>query len=71
MTDVSLLTAGLAGVAAVGANAFLEFTARFQRYVRIVELVNGGLLIAVGCLVFTNQFAWVSGHLGFLNGFVL
>jgi len=58
-------------VATLGLNAFLGFTARFQRYVRAVELINGGLLIAVGCLVFTNQLAWVSGHLGFLNGFVL
>ncbi len=58
-------------VAALGVNAFLGFTARFQRYVRAVELINGGLLIAVGCLVFTNQLAWVSGHLGFLNGFAL
>lgn len=57
--------------AALSVNAVLVFTARFQRYVRTVELVNGGLLIAVGCLVFTNQLAWVSGHLGFLNGFVL
>jgi cytochrome c-type biogenesis protein len=58
-------------VAALGTNAFLGFTARFQRYVRAIELINGGLLIAVGCPIFTNQLAWVSGRLGFLNRFVL
>lgn len=36
-----------------------------------VSLLTAGLLIAVGGLVFTNQLAWVSGHLSFLNGFVL
>ena len=58
-------------VSALGVNVVLVVMSRFQRYVRAVELVNGGLLIAVGCLVFTNQLAWVSGRLGFLNGFVL
>jgi cytochrome c-type biogenesis protein len=58
-------------VAALGVNVVLVVMTRFQRYVRAVELVNGGLLITVGGLVFTNQLAWVSGHLGFLNGFVL
>jgi len=58
-------------VAALGVNTFLGFMARFQRYGRAVELVNGGVLIAVGCLIFTNQLTWVSGRLGFLNGFVL
>jgi cytochrome c-type biogenesis protein len=58
-------------VAAFGVNVVLVVMTRFQRYVHAVELINGGLLIAVGCLVFTNQLAWVSGHLSFLNGFVL
>jgi cytochrome c-type biogenesis protein len=58
-------------VAALGVNVVLVVMTRFQRYVRAVELVNGVLLIAVDGLVFTNQLAWVSGHLGFLNGFVL
>jgi cytochrome c-type biogenesis protein len=74
MTLLAIYALGLGvpfPVAALGVNTFLGFTARFQRYVRAVELVNGGVLIAVGCLLFTNQLAWVSGHLGFLNGFVL
>ncbi len=58
-------------VAAFGVNVVLVVMTRFQRCVRAVELVNGGLLIVVGGLVFTNQLAWVSGHLSFLNGFVL
>jgi hypothetical protein len=36
-----------------------------------VEVVSGWLLIVVGLLVFTNQMAWLSGQLGFLNRFVL
>jgi cytochrome c-type biogenesis protein len=58
-------------LAALGINYLLAFTTRFRRYFRAVELVSGGLLIAVGILVFTNSMTWLSGQLTFLNRFVL
>lgn len=57
--------------AALGINTLLALMARFDRYCRPVEVVSGGLLIVVGLLVFTNQMAWLSGQLVFLNRFVL
>ena len=38
---------------------------------RKVELISGGLLVAVGALVMTNQLVTLNGYFSFLQGVVL
>jgi cytochrome c-type biogenesis protein len=42
-----------------GVNAFLQFFARYRRYVRWGEVLSALLLVAVGILVFTNRLTWL------------
>ncbi len=55
---------------ALGINQFLRFYQRFRRHLAAVEVASGGLLLAVGCLIFVNRLTWLSGKLSFLNAFV-
>ena len=48
-------------VAGLSIDAFFRFTARFKRHFRMIEVISGGLLIAVGILIFTNQITVLSG----------
>lgn len=50
-------------------NGFLSFYKKIRRYVHIVEVASGFLLLGVGFLIFTNRFLWLSGKLSFLNQF--
>ena len=55
---------------ALGISQFLRFYQKFRKYVQIVEVASGFLLLGIGFLIFTNQFLWLSGKLAFLNRFV-
>ena len=55
----------------VGIQAFSKFFARFRRYVRVVEILSGILLIAVGVLIFTDRLTLLAGYLDFFNRFSL
>lgn len=50
---------------------FLRFSAGFRRYLRVVEVVSGILLIAVGILVMTDRLSRLAQYLTFLNRFAL
>jgi cytochrome c-type biogenesis protein len=44
-------------------NHYFAAFARLHRHYRAIEIVSGGLLVAIGLLIFTNQFARVAGWL--------
>jgi cytochrome c-type biogenesis protein len=70
---LAIYSAGLAVpflLTALGINQFLGFYQRFRRHLHAVEVGSGVLLLAVGCLIFVNRLALLSGKLSFLNGFV-
>ena len=52
-------------------NQFLSFYTRFRRYMHAVEVGSGVLLVALGALILTGHFTWISSKLGFLNRFAL
>jgi len=51
--------------------AFLRFYQRFRKYLHMVEVISGVLLLLIGGLVFFNRLTWLSGKLAFLNKFSL
>lgn len=53
----------------VGINGFLSFYGKFRRYLQLVEVGSGVLLIVFGVLIFTRHFTVLSSYLGFLNRF--
>lgn len=55
----------------LGLNKFLSFYGRFKRHFQLVEMVSGALVIAVGVLIMTNQYARLAGWFSFLNRFAL
>ena len=70
---LAVYSAGLAIpflLTALGINQFLRFYQHFRRHLAAVEVASGGLLLAVGGLIFVNRLTWLSGKLGFLNRFV-
>ena len=71
---LAVYSAGLAVpflLTALGIGQFLRFYQRFRKYLHAVELLSGVLLLFVGCLVFVNKLAWLTGKLGFLKNAVL
>jgi len=48
---------------------FMAFYGWFRRYLHLVEVVSGVILIAIGILLVTGRFTWIAAHLGFLNRF--
>ena len=52
---------------AFGLGAFLAWLRRFRRYVRVVEWVSGGLLVAVGLLLVTGKFTLLASWLANLT----
>ncbi|MEI6131605.1 MAG: cytochrome c biogenesis protein CcdA [Bacillota bacterium] len=65
-----IYSAGLAIPFLLTALAIGSFSARlkrFSRYLPIVSIVSGALMIAMGVLVFTNLLTKVSGLIGFIN----
>lgn len=74
---VLLLTVYSAGLAvpflltALGLSQFLQFYKNFRKYLHVVELISGALLLFIGGLVFFNKLTWLTGKLGALNGVVL
>jgi cytochrome b subunit of formate dehydrogenase len=47
----------------------MRFYKNFRRYLHVVELFSGALLLFIGFLIFFNKLTWLSGKLTFLNRF--
>jgi cytochrome c-type biogenesis protein len=54
-------------LAALGVGRFLKVYQRFRKHLHTVEVCSGVLLLFVGILVFTNQLAFLSGKLNFIQ----
>ena len=48
---------------------FLSFSKGFRNSMRVVEVVGGAVMIVVGALILSNQFAVLSRYLTFLDRF--
>ena len=55
----------------LGLSTFMRFYQRFRKHLHTMEVCSGVLLIVLGLLLATNQFARLSGYLSFLNRFQL
>jgi len=53
----------------LGLSQFMNFYRGFRKHLHKVEVVSGCILIIIGALLVTNQFARLSGYLSFLNRF--
>jgi len=69
MQGVELLAAYSLGLgipfllAALAINQFFAAFARIRKHYHVVEVVSGGLLVAVGLLIFTNRFTIIAQYL--------
>ena len=57
--------------ASLGVQAFLKVFNRFRRYLRVVEILSGLLLLGIGLLIMANRLALLSQYLTFFNRFSL
>jgi len=49
--------------------AFLKFFSRFRKYLRVVEVLSGILLVAIGVLIFTGRLGALAQYLSVFNRF--
>src|SRR5436190_21608576 len=56
---------------ALGIERFLKFYGGFRRHMHALEVVSGGLLIALGILLIFGKFTLLSHYFSFLNRFAL
>jgi cytochrome c-type biogenesis protein len=67
---LAVYSAGLAVpfiLTALEMSRFLKFYQSFRKYLHVVELFSGALLLFIGGLVFMNKLAWLTGKLSFLD----
>jgi cytochrome c-type biogenesis protein len=58
-------------LAALGIERFMKFYGGFRRHMHAVEVVSGGLLMALGVLLVLGKFTLLARYFSFLNRFVL
>lgn len=56
---------------AIGINKFLALFKKIKRYLGILEIGTGIVLIALGLMIFTNKLILIPGYFSFLNKFAL
>jgi cytochrome c-type biogenesis protein len=56
---------------AIGINQFWRFFNRIKKYMRILEVTSGVIMVILGLLIFTNKLLLIPGLLPFLNKFAL
>ena len=56
---------------AIGINQFWRFFNRIKKYMRILEVGSGVIMVILGLLIFTNKLILIPGLLPFLNKFAL
>jgi len=56
---------------AMGINRFWRFFSRIKKYLRILEVGGGAVMVILGLMIFTNKLILIPGLLPFLNKFAL
>jgi cytochrome c-type biogenesis protein len=56
-------------ITSLGVARFLKWFARFRRYLRIVEILSGVLLIVIGLFIVADRLSWLARYLTMLDGF--
>ena len=56
---------------AVGIHRFWNFFGRIKKYLRILEVGGGAIMVILGLMIFTNKLILIPGLAPFLNRFVL
>ena len=56
---------------ALGINRFWRFFSRIKKYLRILEVGGGAVMVILGLMIFTNKLILIPGLLPFLNKFAL
>ena len=56
---------------AMGINRFWSFFSRIKKYIRILEVTGGAIMVILGLMIFTNKLILIPGLLPFLNKFAL
>ena len=55
----------------LGVQVFMRFFVRFRRYLRVVEIASGLLLLGIGILILTDRLTILARYLTFFNRFAL
>jgi len=56
---------------ALGVNQFSKFFNRIKKYMTILEVTSGVIMVIFGILIFSNKLILIPGYLPFLNKFAL
>ncbi len=56
---------------AIGINKFFNLFGRIKKYLGILEISTGIVLIILGLMIFTNKLVLIPGYFSFLNKFAL
>jgi cytochrome c-type biogenesis protein len=56
---------------AIGINQFWRFFNRIKKYMRLLEVISGVIMVILGLMIFTNKLILIPGLLPFLNKFAL
>jgi cytochrome c-type biogenesis protein len=56
---------------AVGINYFWRFFVRIKKYLRLLEVTSGTIMVLLGVLIYSNKLILIPGYLTFLNKFAL
>ena len=56
---------------AIGINQFHRFFNRIKKYMRVLEVTSGIVMVILGLMIFTNKLILIPGLLPFLNKFAL
>jgi cytochrome c-type biogenesis protein len=54
---------------AIGINQFWRFFNRIKKYIRLLEVTSGVIMVILGFMIFTNKLALIPAYLPFLNTF--
>jgi len=55
----------------LGIQAFFRFFLKFKKYLRMVEIFSGLLLVAIGILIITDRLSILIQYMGFFNRFAI
>jgi len=56
-------------VTTIGINQFWRFFKRIKKYMRLLEVTSGAIMVILGFMVFTNKLVLIPAYLPFLNKF--